>query len=120
MLSQLTRAECLMIAGERLRHKYGDAIPRLDLKAVAAKLGGYEESSIIPSDHCYEMINQDRSSFVFHLFVRHGPGTYKFLGSVYPYSGPVFWKPKGQPPRQVGHWENGRHSLSFDPRTQGK
>ena len=109
-----------MIAGDRLRLKYGDAIPRTELQAEAAKLGGYLESSIIPSDHCYEMINQDRSSFVSPLFVRRGPGTYKFLGPVYPYTGPVTWKPKGETPRRVGQWENGRYTLTFDPRTQGK
>lgn len=120
MLSQLTRAECLMIAGNRLRHKYGDAIPRTELQTEAAKLGQYLESSIVPSDHCYELINRDRSSFVSPLFVRHGSGTYKFLGPVYPYTGLVKWEPKGEAPRQVGQWENGRCTLAFDPRTQDK
>ena len=119
MESQLTRAECLTLAGAQLRHKYGDAIPRRELQAAAAKLGGYAESSIIPSDHCYDMINQDPSSFVSHLFIRQVQGHYRFLDSGFPYTVPIFWKPKGQAPREVGRWENGHPSLTFDPRKEG-
>jgi len=49
-------------------------------------------SSIIPSDYCYNSVNQDSTSFNLFLFESLGDGTFKCLGPGYLYSGPIYWK----------------------------
>jgi len=59
------------------------------------------ESSLIPSDYCYNVINRG-ISFKNHLFEKIAHGYYKVLGPHYKYTGTIYWKDK-----PVGEWESG-------------
>lgn len=64
-------------------------------------------SSVIPSDYCYNRINEG-IRFNQHLFVMLNRGEYKFIGEQYPYSGLILFKPKGtSEERVVGEWKHG-------------
>lgn len=57
---------------------------------------GCNPVSIIPSDYCYNRINNgiDFENYL-HIFEFIGNRTYKYLGENYLYSGTIFHKPKG-------------------------
>ena len=109
--------DCLNEAGRELQARYGDEpIPREEIKRAAAALGSYKESSLIPSDYCYNRINADPASFQRCLFVWETSGLYRYVGENYPYTGAVIWKPQNSHERQVGEWKNGTPTLNHDPR----
>lgn len=73
--------------------------------------------SVNPADYCYNRINKDKSSFILHMFELTDYSTYKCLGHNANYSGPIFWKPKGEDGlKHVGEWTNGKFKLWKDPR----
>lgn len=74
---------------------------------------GCNPGSIIPSDYCYNRINNgiDFENFL-HIFEFMGNGMYKYLGENYPYSGTIFHKPKGGYEIAIGKWSNG--VITFD------
>jgi hypothetical protein len=64
-------------------------------------------TSVIPSDYCYNRINEG-IRFNQHLFIILNRGEYKFIGEHYPYSGFIFFQPKGtSEERVVGEWRHG-------------
>ena len=76
---------------------------------------GTNPTSVIPSDYCYNRFNIG-IPFRHHLFVRVARKEFKFVGEDYPYSGRVFWRPKGHDAEViVGEWQNGTLSISADP-----
>ena len=108
----MTTAETLEQVGQKLQAQFGDApIPGAELTRQAALLGGYQESSIFPSDFCYNRTNAGIQCPNQPLFVREGRGQYRFVGFRSPYTGVMFHKPHGQPERVVGSWHEG----SFTP-----
>ena len=74
---------------------------------------GCNPGSIIPSDYCYNRINNgiDFENYL-HIFDFMGNGKYKYLGENYPYSGTIFHKPKGGYEIAIGKWSNG--VITFD------
>ena len=66
--------------------------------------------SIIPSDYCYNRINMG-IDFKKHIFIYVDQEKFKFVGENYPYSGKIFFKPKGGVKRTVGEWNNGKFYL---------
>ncbi|MDW5300143.1 MAG: HNH endonuclease [Sedimentibacter sp.] len=77
---------------------------------------GCNPGSVIPSDYCYNRINNgiDFENYL-HLFEYMGNKTYKFLGENYPYNGTIFHKPKGGFEIAIGKWSNGViHYESYD------
>lgn len=75
---------------------------------------GCNLGSIIPSDYCYNRINNgiDFENFL-HIFEFLGSGMYKYLGESYPYSGTIFHKPKGGFEIAIGKWSNG--VIDYEP-----
>ena len=71
---------------------------------------GSNRTSIIPSDYCYNRINQG-INFTKHSFV-FIEGKYKFVGTDFPYSGAI--STDGKKERVVGLWENGKFYLWED------
>ena len=65
------------------------------------------ESSLIPSDYCYNTINRG-IPFKNHLFEKIEHDNYKVLGPNYKYSGVIYWKD-----RPVGEWKSGK--ITLDP-----
>ncbi len=103
MSHHMTIAEALEQAGRKLEERYGNGpIPVTELRQEAARLGGHQEESILPSDFCYNRTNLGISPAVKPLFIQEGRGHYRYVGANHPYSGPVFHKAKGQAERQVG------------------
>ncbi len=97
--------------GRRLQAKHGcNPIPYRELVDAVARDCGCKRGSVLPSDRCYNRTNygiKPENSPVF-LFERRGH--YRHVGPNYPYTGPLYQKPKGkdEPERVVGHWTNGR------------
>lgn len=75
---------------------------------------GCNPGSIIPSDYCYNRINNgiDFEKFL-HIFEFLGSCMYKYLGENYPYSGTIFHKPKGGFEIAIGKWSNG--VIDYEP-----
>lgn len=104
----MTTAEALEQVGQKLQAHFGDApVPGAELTRQAALLCGYQESSVIPSDFCYNRTNSGIECPNQPLFVQEGRGQYRFVGLCYPYKGAMFHKPHGQPERVVGSWHEG-------------
>ena len=113
----MTLTEALAIAGEQLQARYGsEAIPRQDLVQAVVRLGSFSESSVLPSDYCYNLVNRADFSFETPLFIREQRGHYRYVGPGFAYSGPIYWKPRCEPERQVGEWTNGTYRFTHDPR----
>lgn len=110
MANELSRAEVLENAGKKLREQYGDkAIPRKEIVKYACMNSSYAQSSILPSDFCYNCLNKDpvSASMANAMFVKIERGLYEFLGRGQSYSGEVTWTPKGMSARPVGRWVDG-------------
>ena len=91
----------------------GTEFTKADIVQEMRSRFGTNESSIIPSDYCYNRLNNgiDFTSQM-HLFEYTSDKTYRYLGENAPYSGPVFHKPKGCPEICVGHMKNGIFTLN--------
>lgn len=66
-------------------------------------------NSFLPADYCYNRTNEsiDFEKHV-HLFERAGDGNYLVLGEDYPYSGPVYYRRRGEAEDSIrGVWTNG-------------
>lgn len=112
----MTIAEALEQAGRKLQAQVGDApIPAAELTRHAARLGGYQESSVLPSDFCYNRTNAGIPCPHQPMFVHEGRGQYRFVGVCYSYTGMMFHKPHGQPECVVGSWHDG----DFTPSKRG-
>lgn len=69
---------------------------------------GCNPGSIIPSDYCYNRINNgiDFENYL-HMFEFMGNRSYRYLGENYPYNGTIYHKPKGGLEIAIGKWSNG-------------
>lgn len=77
------------------------------------------DSSIIPSDYCYNRMNigklQDSQLLDFHIFEYVKRGIYIFLGEKYPYDGVIHHKSKGSSAELiVGKWDNGERTIYYE------
>lgn len=98
--------------GKKLQAEHGDhPLTTAEIEAGIVSYGIYKPQSLFPTDYCYNLINQDKGSFKFPLFIWLKRGTYIHVGPYYPYTGSIFWK--GKP---VGEWKHGEYVLWKDPR----
>jgi len=94
--------------------KEGEILTSSQIKDMVSNKFGTDRSSILPSDYCYNRYNEG-ISFNKHLFVMINRNEYKFVGEGYPYSGRVYWKPKGGKTELiVGEWRNGKYHVFED------
>jgi hypothetical protein len=78
-----------------------------EIKKIVHEKYGTNWSSVIPSDFCYNRINQG-IKFDKFLFIRLSRGNYHFVGENYPYNGFVYKKPSGDTIESVaGEWRDG-------------
>lgn len=73
---------------------------------------GTKPGSIIPSDYCYNRINNGISLDKPTLFEYIKRGQYKCLGMDYPYNGAIYHKAKDMPEILVGKCVNGERFLN--------
>jgi hypothetical protein len=94
----------------RLRQIHGDRpIPRAEMVRQVSVECGCARGSVIPSDYCYDRINDGiRPREHAPMFVHEGRGLYRFVGRNYPYDGPLYHHPKSGLRQQVGQWVAGR------------
>jgi len=98
--------------GKKLQVEHGDyPLTKGEIEAEIASYGIYKPESIFPTDYCYNLINRDKGSFRFPLFIWLKRGIYIHVGPFYPYTGSIMWKGK-----TVGEWKNGEYALWEDPR----
>lgn len=74
------------------------------------------ESSIIPSDLCYNRVNGNMDITKSNkLFEYINVNSYKYLGPNYPYTGDVYTKKKNSDEEvKVGSWNNGEYKVIID------
>jgi hypothetical protein len=93
---------------EALEGKLGSVVSSSKVKELLKVKYGINESSVIPSDYCYNRINAG-IKFDKHIFEYIERGKYKYLGENYSYTGLIFSKPTGQGKEIiVGEWKNGK------------
>ena len=73
-----------------------------------------KEGSVIPSDYCYNRVNNGITLSKPAVFEFLGRGKYRSLGSNYPYNGPIYHKPKSQGEFIVGKCVNGERIIASD------
>lgn len=72
------------------------------------------KQSVIPSDYCYNRINNGISVKNPTVFEYLGNSQYRCYGVGYPFNGPVYHQPKGQPEFVVGKCINGVREIAPD------
>jgi hypothetical protein len=104
-------------AGKNLKLRFGEEpLTAEHIQREVERLGGFAKGAIIPADYCYNRINKAPNAFRYPVFERVERGKFIYLGPHYNYTGPIFWKPRGAPERQVGEWRSGVCHLWEDPR----
>lgn len=97
-----------------LQAKYGDApIPVAEIKDIVCAETGCSRGSVIPSDHSYNMWNDNLPPGHAPMFIQEKEGFFRFLGRDFNYSGPRYHDQKGGAKSQCGTWLNGvyRHGV---------
>jgi len=94
--------------------KDGRVVTSAFLKNEMKNKFGVNPNSVIPSDFCYNRVND---GIKFHkdnrIFEYIGRNTYKYLGEKYPYTGKI-WHKSDRSKREtvVGEWHNGEMQYS--------
>lgn len=94
---------------EVMKGKDGEVVSSAFIKTEVNKRYGVDVSSVIPSDFCYNRVNDGihfkKENRLFEYIDRN---SYKYLGENYPYTGRVYHKPSGSKSETlVGYWVNG-------------
>lgn len=86
----------------------GTVLTRQEIVDKVVLKYGCNPSSIIPSDYCYNRLNNgiDFRNYL-HIFEYRDRSSYKYLGVNYPYNGKIYHNPKSGPEIVVGEWVNG-------------
>ena len=101
-----------------LNDRIGSTVTASEIKHALKAKFGTNASSIIPSDYCYNRIN-DGIKFEKHIFEYIDHNIYKYLGERYPFTGLIFHKPTGQTNELIyGEWNNGRKIIYKTPVVQ--
>lgn len=80
---------------------------------------GCNPESIIPSDYCYNRINNGINfQNYLHIFEYLSNSKYKYLGTNYPYNGTIYHKPKGGIEVALGEWVNGNIKINSNVHNQ--
>jgi len=94
------------------KEQEGKRFSAAEIKNRVSAEFGTNEISIIPSDYCYNRINNG-IPFNKHLFIRLSKGEYKYIGENHPYTGWIHRRLKrGKAEEIAGRWENGSFELS--------
>lgn len=75
---------------------------------------GRKEGSIIPSDYCYNRVNNGITLDKPAVFEFLGRGRYRCLGSNYPYNGLIYHKPRGHGEFIVGKCIDGERVIAAE------
>jgi len=98
-----------------LNDQIGSTVTASEIKHALKAKFGTNASSIIPSDYCYNRIN-DGIRFNKHIFEYLNQNNYKYLGENFPYTGLIFHKPKNQEKELIyGEWIAGRKIFYSSP-----
>ncbi len=102
-------------------YSVGTIFTRQEIISIVVRKYGHNPTSIIPSDYCYNRINNgiDFDNYL-HIFEYTIDKRYKYLGVNYPYTGKIYHKPKGAVEIVVGQWENGKTVLESDDDPKNK
>lgn len=93
--------------------KKDEFITSADLKSELKEKFEVNISSVLPSDYCYNRLN-DGISFKkeTRLFEYLGRDKYRYLGENYPFTGKIYHRPyKSKTDYVVGSWVNGKFEI---------
>jgi len=113
----MTIDEQMIETTSRLVHAFGtDYIISLQeiYQIFEAQYNRKKRDSIIPSDYCYNRINDGIRINKPAVFEYLGRGQYRCLGLNYPYNGPIYHKPMGLTEFIVGKCVNGERIIAPD------
>ena len=99
------------------RFGVGHLVERKELLSLLQDTYQVKESSAMPSDYCYNRVNNGISLTKPTLFEYIGPGRYRCLGAGYPYNGPIYHRPSGAAGDIViGFCKDGVRAIADGPR----
>ena len=113
----MTIEEQMIVIANELAEKYGDrhVVELQEIYKIFKDKYGTNKGSIIPSDYCYNRINNGIQLKKATVFEHLGNGRYRCLGLNFPYNGTVFHKPAGQYREfAVGKCINGERIIAPD------
>jgi hypothetical protein len=117
MKTRMPVRDALYKAGEELASEYRNrAIPVREIAERTVQHSGCSWGSVIPSDHCYNLVNRSWFSRSDPFFMFEGEGEYRFVGRDYSYTGPITWRERGAEPCVVGESNAGKVRWTGDPR----
>jgi hypothetical protein len=95
--------------GRELQLQYDpEPIPAAVLIEAVVAACGCKPGSVLPADRCYNRTNNGIPWKNSPVFICEGRGLFRHVGPNYPYTGPVYHKPTGEPERIVGQRIEGR------------
>ena len=93
---------------DHLKNMVGEIISLKDIKRELKVKYDIVSSSIILADYCYNRYNDGIDFYQKRLFEYIDPGSYRYLGENYPYTGKIKHKSKDSKKEiVVGEWKNG-------------
>lgn len=104
-------------AGEIIkRYGLGHILSREEIKRDFERIYNRdpEKDSVLPSDYCYNRINNGITLNKPTVFEFLGKSRYRCLGAGYPYNGLIYHQPKGQIEFVVGNCINGVREIAPD------
>ena len=116
MAENMTIDEQMIETANRLADEFGTdhIVSRQEILKIFFMKFNTNESSVIPSDYCYNRINDGIQLNKPAVFERLGRAQYRCLGLNYPYNGPIFHNPTGQAEFVVGMCVNGERIIAPD------
>lgn len=115
----MTIKEAMTAAVEQLINENGSGYEITTSELQDILLSGYSipAGSCIPSDYCYNRINNGITLSNPTLFEYIGIGRYRCLGPDYPYNGKIYHKAKGCEEFVIGECKDGIRSIAADIHT---
>lgn len=96
------------------KYGLGHVVSAEEIKDAIRQRYGTNKKSIIPSDYCYNRSNKGDvwNNPLFFMYKKEkNRKNYRVVGEGYPYTGPVYWRPRGSEEKIIGECINGNRKL---------
>jgi hypothetical protein len=106
-------------AGVVERFGTGKVLERSEIQREVNATYGITPGSIIPSDYCYNRVNNGITLSKPTVFVYKDRSLYECVGPNFAYNGPIFHQPKGGSAFKVGECIDGKRFIAPDGSYEG-